>query len=203
MGIQSTGKALVLSVFLHALFVAWAWDAFNIPANQKQTYTVVNHASSAALVTMTLTYPQTAPLPPEPKRNAVDSSAPPQTPSPPTGQQEPPTKPTILIQDVLPQLKAAKYFTADETNEPAHPINDWVIDNQVFSTGRVYQIWIQIWVLETGEIEKFELIDESLNDELAQKATVNLAQTLMHPAIKDGTPVASIRRLVVVIDKDE
>jgi hypothetical protein len=214
---QDTGKALALSVFLHGLWLSYglgAFDASKTPMEKKR----IDMAQQTASLNVTyinlspVTSPPDANLPKKPDlQNVVTSPKPKPEPEQTAASVKPKDteKPseTVVLDPTLDSnyipLKALKYFSTEEVLEPARPLSDWLLDNQALPAGRVYRIYVQIWILETGEFEKFELIEESLTDDLAIAATKNLSQTPMLPAIQDGKPVASTRKLIILIDKDE
>ena len=208
MSIKSTGKALALSVFLHLIVLAILLNEFGFSVEPKINKKIDRSSQkSAVLITYATPVPEVTPK----KDSSIaqaDTSPKPRNSEQPiqTKQTVPPSEtypPSIPPESQLAQLKASKYYSNEEVLEPAQPLGNWVLETNTFLPGRVYQIFIQIWILETGEFEKFELIESSLTDDIARLATLNLLQTPMAPATQDGKPVASTRKLAILIDKDE
>ena len=208
MYIQNTGKALALSVFLHSL-VLYVWLMAIDTSKQIELRKTANDSTEKS--TISLTYITVNPA--QVKINKVSS---------PTSNlvskknsvesinlalkitdSSKNIEPTNSFDTKLQPLKALKYFTSEEVLEPAKPLGDWVLDIQALPKGRTLQIFVEIWILENGEFEKFELLDASINDDIARLATRNLMQTPMSPAMQDGKPVASVRKLAILIDTDE
>lgn len=209
MRIQDTGKALALSVFLHGLLLSHWLGVFDSTDERVEKKRI---DSTQQKTRINITYVDLRPIPTQPikhlqekpsSQNAMQTAKPEQTlPAIEPKNTEKQPENTVFDTSTLP-LKALKYFSTEEVLEPAKPLSDWLLDNQTLPTGRVYRIFVQIWILETGEFEKFELIDESMTDEMAIAVTKNILQTPMLPAILDGKPVASTRKLSILIDKDE
>ena len=209
MRIQDTGKALALSVFLHSLVLVILQIVFNgskpvelrkkIDDSTKKSTLSVNYVTAnPALVKVAEVSSPTSNLVTS-KKKSVESIKPAQRI----------TDSSEIIQlknsldSKLQPLKASKYYTSEEVLEPAKPLGDWILDMQVLPSGHTLQIFVEIWILENGEFEKFELIDASINDDIARLVTLNLLQTPMLPAVHDGRPVASVRKLAILIDKDD
>ena len=219
MRIQDTGKALALSVFLHGLLLSFGlgfFDASKTPIEKKRidssqqkssiniTYVDLNPTSIQIPIFRNLaekhsSQNQIAVPEPTPKNETKAEQA---LPAIEPKDSEKPLGNSVFDLNKIP-LKALRYFSNDEVLEPAKPLSDWLLDNQALPSGRIYRIFVQIWILETGEFEKFELIDQSITDEIAILATKNLLQTPMLAAIQDGKSVASTRKLVILVDKDE
>ncbi len=208
MYIQNTGKALALSVFLHTL-VLYFWLMAIDTSKQIELRKTANDSTEKG--TLSVTYITVNPAQvninkissPTPnlvsKKNSVDSI----NLAPKITDSSKHIEPTNSLDTKLQPLQALKYYTSEEVLEPAKPLGDWVLDFQALPNGRTFQIFLEIWVLENGELEKFELIDASINDDFARLATRNLLQTPMSPAMQDGKPVASVRKLAILIDTDE
>lgn len=211
MRIQDTGKALALSVFLHGLLLSFWLGVFDeskspiekkrIDSSQQKSSINITYVDLKSIPIQTPTIKN---LPEKPSsKNTVQITKPAQTvPAIEPKDTEKLPENTVFDPNKIP-LKASKYFSADEVLEPAKPLSDWLLDNQALPSGRIHRIFVQIWILETGEFEKFELIDESITDEMAISATKNLLQTPMLHAIRNGKPVASTRKLIILVDKDE
>lgn len=210
MTIKRTGKALALSVFLHLIAFAILLNEFGF-SREPRINKKIDHSSQKS--TERITYATLAPelavkndtsiTQANTSQKTLNSEQQTQTQ---TQQTVPPSEtytPTIPSEYPPARLKASKYYSNEEGLEPAQPLGDWVLETNAMLPGRVYQIFIQIWILETGEFEKFELIESSLTDEIARLATFNILQTQMAPATQDGKPVASTRKLAILIDKDE
>jgi hypothetical protein len=208
MSINGTGKAFALSVFLHLFVLVILLGEFDFFANSKIKKKIDDsNQKSAALITYISTTPEVT--------KSRKASVRQQSEAPTKQEQFPqlikPEQTTILEATTaapltelsLQPLKSTKYYSSEEVLEPAKPVSDWVIETNSLLSGRMYQIFVQIWILETGEFEKFELIESSTTDDLARLMTLNLLQTPMTPAIQDGKPVASTRKLAILIDKDE
>jgi hypothetical protein len=208
MNIKSTGKALALSVFLHLIALAILLNEFGFSSEPKLSKKI-DHSSqkSTERITHATLVPEVA------VKNDASIAQANTSQKPRNSEQQIQTQQTIQPSETythaIPSeypiglLKASKYYSNEEDLEPAQPLGNWVLETNAMLPGRVYQIFIQIWILETGEFEKFELIESSLNDEIARLATLNILQTPMAPATQDGIPVASTRKLVILIDKDE
>lgn len=208
MYIQNTGKALALSVFLHSL-VLYVWLMAIDTSKQIELRKTANDSTEKS--TISLTYITVNPAQVKinkvssptsnlvSKKNSVESI----NPALKITDSSKNIEPTNSFDTKLQPLKALKYFTSEEVLEPAKPLGDWVLDIQALPKGRTLQIFVEIWILENGEFEKFELLDASINDDIARLATRNLMQTPMSPAMQDGKPVASVRKLAILIDTDE
>ena len=208
MYIQNTGKALALSVFLHSL-VLYVWLMAIDTSKQIELRKTANDSTEKS--TISLTYITVNPAQVKinkvssptsnlvSKKNSVEST----NPALKITDSSKNIEPTNSFDTKLQPLKALKYFTSEEVLEPAKPLGDWVLDIQALPKGRTLQIFVEIWILENGEFEKFELLDASINDDIARLATRNLMQTPMSPAMQDGKPVASVRKLAILIDTDE
>ena len=208
MSLQNTGKALVLSVFFH-LFVLFVLLVVFDSANNNEQKKRIDNSTQKSNLSITYATLESSSIKLHETSKPVHNLELEEQKSPP------PVKPTQIatlpetvstnnsIDSKLQQLKAIKYYSSEEVLEPAKPIGDWILDMQAMPSGRAYQIFIEIWILENGEFEKFELIDASISDEIARLATLNLLQTSMSPAMQNGKPVASTRRLAILIDKDE
>ena len=214
MTIKRTGKALALSVFLHLIAFAILLNEFGF-SREPRINKKIDHSSqkSAERITYATLAPElavkndTSITQANTSQKTLNSEQQTQTQTQTQTQQTvPPSEtytPTIPSEYPPARLKASKYYSNEEGLEPAQPLGDWVLETNAMLPGRVYQIFIQIWILETGEFEKFELIESSLTDEIARLATLNILQTQMAPATQDGKPVASTRKLAILIDKDE
>lgn len=208
MYIPNTGKALALSVFLHLLVLAILLNEFGFSAEPKINKRIDDSNQKSAV---RITYATLAPEVAVEKDTSIaqaNTSPKPRSIEQPiqTKQTTPPSEtypPSIPPESPLPRSKSSKYYSSEEVLEPAQPLGDWVLETNAMLSGRVYQIFIQIWILETGEFERFELIESSLTDDIARLVTLNLLQTPMAPATQDGKTVASTRKLAILIDKDE
>jgi hypothetical protein len=209
MRLQDTGKALVLSVFFHSFVLFILLVVFDSSNNNEQKKRIDNSTQKSS-ITVTYATLESSPAKFNETSKPLHNLAWEQQKSPPLVK---PTQIPTLPETIstannssdlkLQQLKAIKYYSSEEVLEPAKPIDDWILDMEVMPSGRAYQIFIEIWILENGEFEKFELIDASKSDDIARLATLNLLQTSMSPALQNGKPVASTRRLAILIDKDE
>ena len=199
MYIQNTGKALALSVFLHSLVLIVLLMTFDTSKQIDLGKKIDNSTEKSAL---SVTYVTVSPE--QVKVNEISSP----TSNLVSKQRNSvelikPTQKTIYSSEIIQPSITSKYYTSEEVLEPAKPLGDWVLDIQALPNGRTFQIFVEIWILENGEFEKFELIDASINDDLARLTTRNLLQTPMSPAMQDGKPVASVRKLAILIDTDE
>lgn len=208
MSINGTGKAFALSVFLHLFVLVILLGEFDFFVNSKIKKKIDDsNQKSASLITYVSTIPEVT----QSRKTSVRQKSEAQTKQEQFPQLIKPEQTTILetttaaplTEFSLHPLKSVKYYSSEEVLEPAKPVSDWVIETNGLLSGRVYQIFVQIWILETGEFEKFELIESSVTDDLARLITLNLLQTPMIPAIQDGKPVASTRKLAILIDTDE
>jgi hypothetical protein len=207
MGINRTGKALALSVFLHLFVLAillGELDFFAKPKIEKRiddskqkSITQITYITTTPEVTLSR---KAASLQQSSVRKTLEQFS-------KKIESEQTTIDTITktLATELPiePLKSAKYYSSEEVLEPAKPLSDWILETNNLLSGRVYQVFVQIWISETGEFEKFELIESSVTDATARLLTLNLLKTPMIPAIQDGLPVASTRKLAILIDKDE
>ena len=209
MYIQDTGKALALSVFLHSLVLIVLLIAFDTSkqvdlrkkinnSTEKSTLSVTYITVSPEQVKVNKVSSPTSNLVSK-QKNSVESIKPTQK----ITYSSEIIQPTNSLNTKLKSFIASKYFTSEEVLEPAKPLGDWILDIQALPNGRTFQIFVEIWILENGEFEKFELIDASINDDIARLVTLNLLQTPMLPAVHDGRPVASVRKLAILIDKDD
>jgi hypothetical protein len=208
MSMNHTGKALALSVFLHlcvAVILLGEFDFFAMPKIQKR----INDSAqkSVSHITYITTTPE-AILFREASATQHSTVSTTQAPFSKIIESKQATLLDTITKDPstelpLPQLKSSKYYSSEEVLEPAKPLGDWILETSTLLSGRAYQIFVQIWISETGEFEKFELIESSVTEEVARLITLNLHQTPMTPAMQDGKPVASTRRLAILIDKDE
>ena len=209
MYIQDTGKALALSVFLHSLVLIVLLIAFDTSkqvdlrkkinnSTEKSTLSVTYITVSPEQVKVNKVSSPTSNLVSQ-QKNSVESIKPTQK----ITYSSEIIQPTNSLNTKLKSFIASKYFTSEEVLEPAKPLGDWILDIQALPNGRTFQIFVEIWILENGEFEKFELIDASINDDLARLATRNLLQTPMSPAMLNGKSVASVRTLAILIDTDE
>jgi hypothetical protein len=208
MSMSHTGKALALSVFLHLFALAillGELDFFTKPKIEKRiddsmqkSATQITYITTTPKVTLPIKtssmQPSNVQVTQEQFQKKIESE---QTTAIDTITKTPSTE--LPIQP----LKSSKYYSNEEVLEPAKPLSDWILETNNLLSGRVYQVFVQIWISETGEFEKFELIESSVSDANARLMTLNLLKTPMAPAIQDGLPVPSTRKLAILIDKDE
>lgn len=99
-------------------------------------------------------------------------------------------------------LEPAGYLPIDAVDEAAVPLADWAIDTDVLPRGYTLRLVLQLWISAQGSLDRWEILGDTANRALAQKALANLADTPIQPALLHQVAVPSFRQLEVVVTRD-
>ncbi|MEO6852521.1 MAG: hypothetical protein ABI410_20585 [Rhodoferax sp.] len=132
---------------------------------------------------------------------APTASAPPRpVHSPPATQ---PTAPEIPDVPITPQAPTTTgYLPIDAVDQPAMPLGDWVIDTDALPRGYTLRLVLQLWISAGGTIDHWDLVGDTANPVLAEKALAHLDQTPVRPALLNQVAVPSLRQLEVVVTRE-
>ncbi|OGQ53348.1 MAG: hypothetical protein A3J24_09500 [Deltaproteobacteria bacterium RIFCSPLOWO2_02_FULL_53_8] len=97
---------------------------------------------------------------------------------------------------------AAKYLAFDEVTQPAEPVGEWTIDTESWQPGTHVSARFEIWISQSGAIDKWNLLGKSADDPSISEAFETIRDTLMNPATLNGTPVPSYRQLEIEISRE-
>ena len=79
---------------------------------------------------------------------------------------------------------------------------DWAIDTDVLPRGYTLRLVLQLWISADGTLDRWEILGDTANLELAQKALTHLNDTPIQPALLHQIAVPSFRQLEVVVTRD-
>lgn len=94
------------------------------------------------------------------------------------------------------------YLSFDEVDQAAEPLGDWVIDTDMLPRGMTLRIVLQVWISAAGGIDRWELVGDTDSTAIARRALVDLSRTPMQAAFLKQQPVASFRRLEILLQRD-
>lgn len=115
----------------------------------------------------------------------------------------PPPTPEIPDVAVTPEAPAATgYLPIDAVDQPAMPLGDWVIDTDALPRGYTLRLVVQLWISAGGTIDHWDLVGDTANPVLAEKALAHLDQTPIHPALLNQVAVPSLRQLEIVVTRE-
>jgi hypothetical protein len=104
------------------------------------------------------------------------------------------------------RLKAypTKFYTFDEVDQAAVPVDDWRIDMDMAEMKAVSSLIVTIRISATGEVLE-AVVDESplpnADDRVRKKIVEGLKSTRTLPAYISGAPVASERTMELIFDR--
>lgn len=191
------GWATLGSVALHTCLFGIFWP--RIPPRLA--------TASPALIHAELIADTSSSLPPTTNSNApaIDPTPTASAPSRPVKSlaARPPAAPEIPDAPVTPTTPAATgYLPIDAVDQPAMPLGDWVIDTDVLPRGYTLRLMLHIWISAGGTIDHWDMVGETANPELAEKALAHLDQTPIQPAVLNHIAVPSLRQLEVVVTRE-
>lgn len=94
-----------------------------------------------------------------------------------------------------------RFFRLGEVDEPAEPASDWNLDVATLDQLGIDHVIFEVLVSDRGEIINCALaLPLDLRPEVRLGLEKRLRQTEMRPAIKEGTRVASYRRIELYVD---
>lgn len=100
------------------------------------------------------------------------------------------------------QAKAElRFFRLGEVDEPAEPASDWNVEVATLDQLGIDHVIFEVLVSDRGEIINCVLaLPIDLRPEVRLGLEERLRETEMRPAVKDGTRVASYRRIELYVD---
>ena len=94
-----------------------------------------------------------------------------------------------------------RFFRLGEVDEPAEPASDWNVDVATFDQLGIDHVIFEVLVSDRGEIINCALaLPLDLRPEVRLGLEKRLRETEMRPAVKEGTRVASYRRIELYVD---
>lgn len=95
---------------------------------------------------------------------------------------------------------AVRFYTLSEVHTPAAPLDDWNLDIDALDRLGLARLAFELLIDARGEIVECRVIDPpALASEQRADLERHLASTRMTPALRDGRPVASARRIELFI----
>lgn len=189
---RGVGCALVAAVCVHAL--AWAFlqrgglagsDAALSARDAARSLPAAQPSASGAIELRVL--PETAaPLDADEAAAVLPTRAALLAPSDPI--EVPPPQPTAAGAEPGVSIP---YWSSDALQASPHPEWDWVLDEEALDRVRQVRMLVQVWVGESGRIDRVQLLQAEPPGPWAEQALSRLGETQMRPGIKDGRPVAS------------
>lgn len=94
-----------------------------------------------------------------------------------------------------------RFFRLGEVDEPAEPASDWNVDVATLDQLGIDYVIFEVLVSDRGEIVNCALaLPLDLRPEVRLGLEQRLRETEMRPAVKEGTRVASYRRIELYVD---
>ena len=93
---------------------------------------------------------------------------------------------------------AARFYRSSEVDRPAEPDSDWNLDTAVLDAAGVERLVFEVFIGHNGEVIACTILEPaSLDAQARQTIEERLRQTVLQPAVRAGTAVASVRRIEV------
>lgn len=97
-----------------------------------------------------------------------------------------------------PEESRTHFYRWHEVERAAEPESDWNLDAATLNAAGVPTLVFDIFISESGEVVACTIVaPEALPLELRLELEERVRQTPLRPAIRVGTPVASVRRIEV------
>ncbi len=94
-----------------------------------------------------------------------------------------------------------RFFRLGEVDEPAEPASDWNVDVATLDRLGIDHVVFEVLVSDRGEIINCELaLPLDLQPAVRRGLEKSLRETEMRPAVRQGTRVASYRRIELYVD---
>lgn len=110
----------------------------------------------------------------------------------------------VRLAQAMPPAQAfveLQFFRLGEVDEPAEPASDWTVDVATLDEFGVDRVTFELLVSDRGEIVNCALAAPlDLHPEVRQQLEARLRKTEMRPAVKEGSRVASYRRIELYVD---
>jgi hypothetical protein len=131
--------------------------------------------------------------PPEPNRW---SGAPPSKPPAPS------VKWTVEEQEDSPTTREARFYSIDEVDQPAQPVEDWHIPFYGLEALKVRILIFQVWITQEGELLNVRITSSTpeLPENHKRQLEQSLMQTEMLPATRSGETVDSQRTIEMALE---
>jgi hypothetical protein len=192
--IDKLGWSVIGSVALHVGVLGWFWP---------HTPQRITYQPAAVIQAELIAY-----IPPAVQATAADSQSPPPVPKAPVPPATTPAPTMPEVPDIPPKSEPspssdpAGYLPIDAVDQPALPLTDWVIDTDVLPRNYTLRLVLQLWISAGGTLDHWEILGDTANPVLAQKALAHLSDTPIQPALKHQIAVPSFRQLEVVVTRD-
>ena len=192
----SVGAALALNLLGIGAFAA-AVARWQAPAGVPQRASWITAVDVAR--------PAVTPEPAAPTRTPPASppdATPPAAPEPAAPQ---PAPPLTTVVPLAPPMAAdagdpVRFYRSGEVERPAEPDSDWNLDTAALDTAGIETLVFDIFVNRDGAVVGCMIIAPATMPDAARAALEErLRQTVLRPAIRAGTTVASMRRIEVSV----
>lgn len=106
--------------------------------------------------------------------------------------------------------RKSAYYPISEVDRTAEPVGEWVINSSIWPLGNQYTLVVDLWISATGVLDHWAVVtseggysqqDAAQAKEAAQTILLDLHKTPINPALRDGRPVASYRRIALDIER--
>ena len=137
-----------------------------------------------------------------PRAVTIRSIMPPsdQTQGAPTAPDVGAAPPVLAAKPTTPELVGRRYFDVSEVDTPAAPQPDWQVDVDRLLASGVRRLNFEVLVSDEGVAERCRIMLMDPPDSLpAPAVAARLCTTRMTPAMRQGSAVASIRRIELML----
>lgn len=93
-----------------------------------------------------------------------------------------------------------RFYRSGEVDRPAEPDSDWNLDTAALDSASIQTLVFDIFVNRDGEVVGCKILaPATLPDSTRDALEDRLRQTVLRPALRGGTAVASVRRIEVSV----
>lgn len=101
-----------------------------------------------------------------------------------------------------PDKNSTHYLSIHEVDQPAMPLDEWNIDADTLPRGYTLRLVLELWISTSGNLDKWELVESSPNEQIALKAIEHIGKAHIQAALLNNIAVPSFRRLEIVIIRE-
>ena len=93
-----------------------------------------------------------------------------------------------------------RFYRFREVDSPAEPDSDWNLDTAALESAGLNRLVFEVFVSSTGELVECTILEpETLGADTRRTLEDRMRQTRLQPALRGGSPVASVRRIEVSV----
>lgn len=96
--------------------------------------------------------------------------------------------------------KPIRYFVSTEVDSSSELLSEWILRTESLLSIEKISIKLTLFISENGKLDKFEILETSLNQDDTEFLVRDLTLTIFQPAYKDGSYVASQKNVEILLE---